>query len=194
MMKLAIAAALLVALPYPLAAEPAPAGAQASPAAGDACAGFKWDVSREKALFATAGLPLAAASDGDKAPAVRPDHLYRLQLAPAARISFPVAPGKMPSEDTYGGILQLTLPSPGHYRIAVDAPLWIDVVGAGRLVQPTDFEGQRSCNAPRKIVEFDLEGARGWLLQLSSAGQAGVGLVIVGVPAAGAAAGASAPR
>lgn len=177
-MRLAFTVSLLLALPYPLQAQQTPVGA-------DACTGFKWDVSRERALFATVPAPLAAAADGKAPPSVEPQRLYRLQLAPVAHISFPVAPGRAPSAGTYGGVLRLTLPSSGLYRIAVDAPLWLDVVGEGRLLAPTDYEGQHSCNAPRKIVEFDLPGARSWLLQLSGAAQAGVGLVIVSAPAGG---------
>lgn len=172
-----VIAALLLVLPCALGAEQPPTG-------DAACNGFKWDVSRERALFATPPLPLAAAVGGEKAPAVRPERLYRLQLVPSAHISFPVTPGKTPSEGSYGGVLRLMLPSPGLYRIAVDEPLWVDVAVRDRLVPPTDYEGQHSCNAPRKVVEFDLEGTQSGLLQLSGSAQAGVGLVIVGVRAA----------
>jgi len=154
--------------------------AQAS--ADDPCAGFKWDVSRERALFATAGASLPAGKDRASAPGVVPNHLYRVVLLPAGQVAFPVTPGKTsPAEGTYAGIFTLTVPAPGKYRVALDSAFWIDIAGNGKLLAPSDYEGQHDCNAPRKIVEFVLDGKAPWVLQLSGASQAAVRLTITPV-------------
>jgi hypothetical protein len=155
------------------------AGTQAF-ADDDPCSGFKWDVSKERALFASTAVATAAGKDAASAPAVTSNRLYQLQLLPTSQVSFAVPPGKTsPLEGTYAGEVTLSIPAPGSYRVSIDLPLWIDVVAGGKLLSPTDYEGLHSCNAPRKIVEFALDGKQPLILQLSGAGQTTVRLTIV---------------
>jgi hypothetical protein len=147
--------------------------------ADDPCAGFKWDVSRERALFASAGATVPAGKDRASAPGVVPNHLYRIVLLPASQVAFPVTPGKTsPADGTYAGVFALTVPTAGKYRVAIDAAFWIDVAANGKLVPASDYEGRHDCSAPRKIVEFVLDGKAPWVLQLSGASQAAVRLTI----------------
>jgi hypothetical protein len=147
--------------------------------AADPCAGFKWDVHRERALFATAGASLAAGKDGPSAPAITPNHLDRAILLPAGQVDFPMVPGRMsPVESTYGGVYALTVPVPGKYRVALDSAFWIDIAAQGKLVPASDYEGQHDCAAPRKVVEFALDGKGPWMLQLSGASQAAVRITV----------------
>jgi hypothetical protein len=156
-----------------------PSSAAQSPPADDPCTGFKWDVSRERALFATAGATLPAGKDRASAPGVVPNHLYRVVLLPATQVAFPVTPGKSsPTDGTYAGVLMLTVPAPGRYRIAIDGAFWIDIAANGKLVAAADYEGRHDCSAPRKIVEFVLDGKAPWVLQLSDARQAAARLTI----------------
>jgi hypothetical protein len=53
------------------------------------------------------------------------------------------------------------------YRIALDQPLWVDVIANGTVVQAKDFQGRPGCNAPHKIVEFLLPAASPITLQFS---------------------------
>jgi hypothetical protein len=174
------ALALLVSAAQASSAAQAPvAQAPAAQVPGDPCAGFKWDVSPVRTLFATAGATLPAGKDAASAPGVVPNHLYRVILLPAGQVTFPVAPGKTsPAEGTYAGVFALTVPAAGKYRIAIDSAFWIDIAANGKLLPASDYEGQHDCQAPRKIVEFVLDGKVPWLLQLSGASQAAVRLTI----------------
>jgi hypothetical protein len=155
-------------------------GAQAL--ADDSCAGFKWDVSKERALFGGAAQSMPAGKDGKSAPGVAPNRLYQLQLLPRSEVVFSVPPGKATAtEGTYAGVVALNIPTSGSYRLAVDLPIWIDVAANGKLVPATDYEGQHNCSAPRKIVEFNLDGKQQLQLQLSGADQAAVRLTITRV-------------
>jgi hypothetical protein len=169
------AAALLVALGM---------GSTAMPAqADDPCAGFKWDVSKERALFAESAVPLTAGKDRTSAPVVVPNRLYQLQLTAQDHVAFVTPPAKkMLAEDAYAGIAMLKVPVSGSYRVAVDTPFWIDVVLNGALVTAKDFQGQRGCSAPHKIVEFELAAAQPFVLQFSGATQAGVRLTVTQSP------------
>lgn len=172
---------LYPALPLTLALLASAAPTQ-SIADEDPCAGFKWDVSKERALFSSVGTPLPAGKDGATAPQLKPNQLYQLRLLPAGQVSFTVTPGKAsPAEGTYGGVFTLTTEASGTYRIAIDMPFWIDMASDGKLVPAVDYEGQHGCNAPRKIVEFALDAHQHWVLQLSGASQEAVRLTITRV-------------
>jgi len=159
-------------------------GGAALPAfADDACLDFKWDVSKERALFAATPVSLAAGKDLQSAPAVVPNRLYALRLMPQQQVRYSVTPTKkIPATPTFGGLASLKVPMPGSYRIAVDLPFWIDVVSNGALLQPTDFQGQHACSAPHKIVQFELTGAQSFVLQFSNASQDNVLLTVTPTP------------
>lgn len=147
----------------------------------DPCSGYKWDVSAERALFATPAKAAAAGKDLASATRTLPNQFYAVTLLPMSGVSFPAAPGRTPPSGSFAGILALTLPGPGKYRIAVDVPLWIDVVGGAALAPVLDYEGQHECSAPRKVVVFDLEGRTDWALQLSAADRVTVRLAVTPV-------------
>jgi hypothetical protein len=161
-------------------AAPLAAVGQQNSVASDPCARYQWDVTHERALFAAAAAPVTAAKNGQSPPRIATDRTYRVQLAPAAQVVFPAVPGKAsPAEGSYSGVLALTVPVTGSYRVSVDLPLWIDVVADSRLVSPTDYEGEHGCDAPRKIVQFPLEAHTTLTLQLSGASEAAVRVAIV---------------
>ena len=152
--------------------------------ADEACVDFKWDVSQERALFGGAATPLTAAADPKSAPVMLLNHLYELKLVAQERVTFAVTPGKKsPRAGSNGGLVIFKIPAGGSYRVAIDMPFWIDVVSNGALVAATDFQGQRGCSSPQKIVQFDLLGARPFLLQLSNAAPDSVRLTITATPA-----------
>jgi hypothetical protein len=137
--------------------------------AQDECTDFRWDVSRERALFAGPPTVMKAGTDVGSAPIVLPNRLYQLTLSPQNGVTFSVRQGKKTSDDVNAGLAILRINADGNYRVAVDLPVWIDVVTTDSVLQPTDFQGQHGCSAPRKIVEFDLKGTKPFLLQFSGA-------------------------
>ena len=150
--------------------------------AQDPCGGFKWDVSKERALFRTQARPTPAGKDAAAAPVIESNRLYQLQLLPEAQVAFSQPPGKKPPGDgSYAGLAALKIPKSGGYRISLDLPFWVDVVTGGKLVPAKDYEGQHDCNAPHKIVEFDLDDHAPLLLQFSGVSQAAVRLTVTQV-------------
>jgi hypothetical protein len=148
-------------------------------AAEDACAGFAWDVTRERALVAGDAAQLPAGTDSSSAPLLAPGRLYALQLRPIDQVHFVTTPGRRnPSDGGYAGVAALKIPAPGTYRIAVDAPFWVDVVADGGLMNVKDFQSAHDCDAPRKILEFEFPMPRQVTLQFSGAAHAGIRLSI----------------
>jgi hypothetical protein len=151
--------------------------------ADDACTDFKWDVSKERALFAKSPTPLKAGADAKAAPTVLPETLYQIQLASQNTVKFVLEPGRKSHADSdHGGIAIIKLPASGAYRIALGLPLWIDVVAKDTLVPAKDFQGQHDCSAPHKIVEFELANEQTLTLQLSSSAADSVRLTITPSP------------
>jgi len=147
-------------------------GSSALPAgaADEDCVDFKWDVSRERILFAATPAELTAGKDRASAPPIVPNRLYRLRLKAQDTVAFAVSPGKqLTGTPAFAGLATLRIAAPGSYRIAVDVPFWIDVVSNGALLRPTDYQGQHSCRPPHKIVVFDLAGGKPFTLQFSNA-------------------------
>jgi hypothetical protein len=151
--------------------------------AADECTGFKWDVSKEHALFGGTAVTLVSGKDATTAPTIDVNRLYLLQLTPQTAVAFTVPPGKkVPAEDAYAGLVVLKLAAPGNYRVSVDVPLWIDVVANGKLEAPVDYQGQQQCSAPHKIVEFDLSDASKFVVQISSSNTTNVRLSVTPTP------------
>jgi len=137
--------------------------------AADPCADFRWDITPERALFAGSAQTLRVGRDGADAPSLQPGRLYALQLEPQEKIRFALPPGRnRPMADARGGIVRLEIASAGTYRISLDQAFWVDVVAGGALLASKDFQGVPGCDAPHKIVEFDLPAANDLLLQISA--------------------------
>lgn len=141
-------------------------GAPIALAAGT-CAGFKWDVRHEQALFATRPQDLKAGGAAASAPVIALDKLYRLQLTPQDQVAFAVPPGKKTHRDgAYAGLVRLHIAAGGLYRIALSQPFWVDILERGALIASSDFTGARGCSAPHKVVLYRL-AAGDQLLQVS---------------------------
>ena len=146
------------------------AGATAALAADEPCTGFKWNITQEHALFTSAPEALTAGRDLASAPAMKSQKLYELTLAPQDTVKFVVPPGKKSLADgAFAGVIHLHVPAAGSYRVSLDAGFWIDVVSQGKLIESSDFGGVSGCNAPRKVVIFNLPAGDDLVLQISQA-------------------------
>jgi hypothetical protein len=148
----------------------------------DGCIDFKWDVRQERALFAHKPVEASAGTDLKSAPALTPGHLYRLKLSPQTGVNFEVMPAKAAGADAFAGIAVLKVTKDGSYRVSLEIPLWIDVVSNGALLEAKDYQGQPGCNAPHKIVVFELAHAQPLVLQMSRASLESVMLTLTPVP------------
>jgi hypothetical protein len=142
----------------------------------DPCAGFSWNVARERALFAAGPQSIAAGRELKSSPLLTPDRLYELQLGEQGEVTMPVAPGRKSVGDAgyegharYAGLARLQLPRAGSYRISLDQAAWIDVLADGRMLDSSGFQGRPGCLAPHKIVQFTLPAGPALVLQFSAA-------------------------
>lgn len=154
--------------------------------AADACAEYKWDVSREVRLFAGNATALDAATTAATAPAINAGTLYALVLKPQEDVQYATPPSKkMLADGAYGGLLKLKVASAGAYHIAIDAGFWLDVVVDGHSLPAADFNGQRACAGPRKIVVYELPANVELTLQVAASTEARARLTVTPVAAPG---------
>jgi hypothetical protein len=136
----------------------------------DPCSKFTWDVTRELAVMRQEPTPLHAGAKIEQAPIVEPEKLYDLKLDAQSDVTFPVVPGKpMLADGAHAGIVKFRVTKSGNYRVAMASAHWVDVVDGNKLIRSRDFQGQRGCERPHKIVEFTLPADRDLALQLSGA-------------------------
>jgi hypothetical protein len=152
--------------------------------ADDPCAGFKWDVAHERALFGGSAQALTAAREAGAAPELAAERLYAISLSSQASVALRVPAGPKSSFDgAFAGFARLDVATPGVYRVSLDQPGWIDLVGAHGAIPAGDFSGQRGCRAPHKVVQFSLPAGEA-LLQLTGIGDPQVRLTLTRAPAA----------
>ncbi|HUN27236.1 MAG TPA: hypothetical protein VMU67_13100 [Steroidobacteraceae bacterium] len=124
--------------------------------AAEPCGAAGWNLSHEQALFAGAAISVRAGARLASAPTLATERLYRLTLTAQQEVTFAHTPGKVALTDgAYAGVARIDIPSTGTYRVAIDRPFWIDIVDRGKLINSTDFTGERGC-APHKIVAYAL--------------------------------------
>ncbi len=159
------------------------AGAMLPPgiAAAD-CEGFKWDVARERATFATSPAAVSTAAGVTDTVMAEPGKLYKLALLPQEQVKLAAEPSKKRIADgAYAGLVRFHVPKAGAYRVALDQGTWIDVVDAGKTIPSDDFSGSPGCKAPRKVVVYTLPAERELVLQLTGEVEAQVVFSITAV-------------
>jgi len=82
---------------------------------------------------------------------------------------------------THAGLVRFRVEKAGRYRVSITSGHWIDIVDGTQLVSSRDFQGQRGCERPHKIVEYELPAGRNLTLQFSGSTDAQVIVAITAV-------------
>jgi hypothetical protein len=136
----------------------------------EGCESSGWDMTREVTRFKSTAENVPAGASETGLPPLELDVLYVLKLRPQTEVKYLEASGrKSLVQSPLGGLAAFSVKTDGQYRITVDAPLWIDVVGPKGTVSPSSFIGWHECRLFRKSVEYALSGGESYLLQLSEA-------------------------
>lgn len=121
-------------------------------------------------LAGSIGMPVTAATSVAAAPALAVGPRSRVALADAAGVRFAVAPGHAekqgPAAGTRGGLLAVTISTPGRYRVGLSGPAWIDVVRGKTALHSVAHSDGDACSPLKRLVDFDLVPGR-YLIQLA---------------------------
>ena len=148
---------------------------QAGAGAGS-CDSYTWDVSRERAPFATIPTVVVASTEMKGAPRIRVGQLYELHLSPSPQIGR--LPGDAPRPVKYAGLASVQIATSGTYHIALDNNAWVGTVSGIAANIPKGFQGAVACTAPHKLVDFDLSAGQIYTVQVSVSPTATVRLSI----------------
>ncbi|BEV46037.1 hypothetical protein [Afipia carboxidovorans] len=117
------------------------------------CDGFKWSVTRERALLTSSELPtLNSGVDATTLPPLG----ATLNLQPAATAKLPKLPERTQKSGTHAGYLQLGQIPAGVYTVSISSYAWIDVVQDGAYVKPMALSGATGCDGIRRAIKFNL--------------------------------------
>lgn len=176
MKRLSVVAAVLLGFPSAVLAQDLPQRPMQE-MHGD-CSNFAWDLTEEFRLWdqAAVSLPMQDAGSG---PGLESGRRFELALVPQPEVAFTVPPEQdRGGPDKFAGIIRLTLPTPGLYRISASNPAWIDLVRDGTIVPSAAFEMQTECRTIFKTVAYRVETAGEFLLQINGSPSPMIGLLI----------------
>jgi hypothetical protein len=130
--------------------------------ADDACASFKWPLTREQGWL-QAEHP--AISSGDTL--AKAQGAVTLTLSPVEGVAFAVSPDHKPDAGSFAATVSIaTIEQNGIYQVTLSDEGWIDVIQAGASIKSTDFSGKKGCAGMRKSVRFNLKAGNA-ILQIS---------------------------
>ncbi|WP_420384132.1 hypothetical protein [Novosphingobium sp.] len=100
----------------------------------------------------------AATADDLEMANLLPGQAVKVRFAQTPAVTYPLRPAKPGGSVSYGGLLRLTVAAKGSYRVALDAPAWIDLVGESNAAVDSFAHGHGpACTTVRKMVDFALE-------------------------------------
>jgi hypothetical protein len=176
--RLGLVAAAVVALaPAAASAQMSEAGpAPAACAAKDAAlppALAPWTQPRAMvSATSAAGLPTVALQAGEAA---------RVSLHGTREVSYPLQPAKPGGSVAHGGLLQVTIPAAGTYRVALSSGAWVDMVRAGQAVASIAHGHGPACSTIRKMVDYPLTPGV-YVLQISANAEPEITVLVAKAP------------
>jgi hypothetical protein len=90
---------------------------------------------------------------------------YGVMLHPAERVSLPAKPAESPEQ--FAGLVPISVPRDGMYRISVSTHLWLEVLDGDAKLQRVRLEPRLHCGAVQKSLGFALKAGVIYWLQLS---------------------------
>ena len=129
-------------------------------------------------------VPLAAAREAGAATRLTLGTAVDGTLSPTPEVHYALRPEKPGGSVSFGGIYAFTVPTAGHYRVALGSAAWIDVIEAGDTTKgltSTAHGHGPDCSGIRKMVDFALEPGD-YLLQISANADAKLPLLVTRLP------------
>lgn len=164
-----------------LAASPAAARAE-QPASSAECAAAESSLPSDLASWISPS-PLAAATAVtvlDRAQ-LQLGRAYQVTLSRTPEVAYLVQPEKPGGSVSYGGLLAVTVPRAGTYRVALGSSAWLDVLTDGAPVASTAHGHGPACSGVRKMVTFPLSAGR-HVIQVSANGAPAVAVMVAPAP------------
>jgi len=137
------------------------------------CKNYSSTMQHELAIWNKPSMDLTFSSDVTENPPLLPINSKTIiKLNPENKVAFLVKPTKSFSnpDQSYAGIVKFQIEKSGTYYVSASDKVWFDVVDTKtkQKVAASQFEMQTHCNTMFKIVSFNLEANKNYVLQISS--------------------------
>jgi hypothetical protein len=130
------------------------------------CDHYALDVDTELAAMTSVPRKLTALAGRGPAPAIGPAwQPLTIRLQQADQVALAHTP-KRPGPNA--GLVALSVPDDGVYRVSVDSAAWIEIVHDDERVEPIQFEMQTGCPTLFKIIRYRLTRGGDYWLELSA--------------------------
>lgn len=156
--------------------------ALAAPAQDEACAEAPRVVADLKSAWTAAGPSIDAARNAASAPVIAHGQRVAARLHPESEVVLR-APGRPTAG--HAGILDLTVPSAGIYRVMSSQRAWIEVLSPDGLPLPVYVRPLRCLRGDgvQKELIYRLEAGQRYTLEVSAVAGSGLDLLIIAEPA-----------
>lgn len=197
-MKLVLFTSCLVLAPMTVSAE---MDHTHSPATAEDCTKLSPELQAVVAAMDGPGLKIGALPRPESSPAVKPGiHKLEVALRPLLGVSLvgreslsrqpleregAMAGETKPSENVenlFGGLVRLTIPKDGMYRISADSPLWIEVIDGEKPIERVRIVPRLHCGRIHKSLGFPLKQERSYWLEISGSARPDVAVLITEEP------------
>lgn len=122
------------------------------------CADYATDVRAELAAMDQASRSFESLADRNHLEPIMPESRpITLTLLHAERIEHAAMPKH---RGPFAGLLPVTVPRHGRYRISVNTASWIEVVAGQERLEPLAFEMQTGCGKLFKTLDYALQAGR----------------------------------
>jgi hypothetical protein len=117
--------------------------------------------------------PVAAGTEAGGGATIRLGQAVRVALHPAQHLKLDPAPKRA---GPHGGTLTLVIAQAGTYRLALGAPVWIDLIQNNKALASSAHAHGPKCSGIRKTVTFNLSPGN-YVVQLSGSDADSVSLL-----------------
>ncbi len=140
--------------------------AQHAAADHDECGKLPSSLAAVVSAMSKAGTKVSAlAAKGSMTPLAAGADRFDVALSPADRVQLLNKPSESP--EPFAGLVAVSVPRAGLYRISVSTHLWLEVFDGDTRLQRVRLEPRLHCGAVQKSLGYELRPERTYWLQLS---------------------------
>lgn len=124
---------------------------------------------------------LTASGDPGRLAPVAIGQAVNLTLLPTPEVKYALRPEKPGGSVSYGGMIVISAPQAGTYRVALGSGAWIDVLKGGTALASIAHGHGPDCTGVRKMVDFALQPGQ-YTIQIAASATPQIKLLVARLP------------
>ena len=124
---------------------------------------------------------LTASGDPGRLAPLAIGQAANLTLLPTPAVKYALRPEKPGGSVSYGGLIVISAPQAGIYRVALSSGAWIDVLKGGKALTSVAHGHGPDCTGVRKMVDFALQPGQ-YTIQIAASGTPAIKVLVALLP------------